>query len=97
MADLNANSLQTQLFDSGTNFLSLTAPAFKGVKELFAEVCTYSKMKGVCGVPKGKILFDWVEFNLTSADIALFPEVAITFNWLGMLRCLSPQRIIWSL
>jgi len=66
------------IVDSGTNFLSLTTPAWRGVKEYFAEVCTYSKMKGVCDVPEGKGLFDGVEYNLTSTDISMFPEIEIT-------------------
>ena len=65
------------IVDSGTNFLSLTTPAFQAVKGALLAQCGSVKLRGICGAPRGQSLFDGAAYTLSREELSLFPEIEI--------------------
>eukprot|EP00658_Telonema_sp_P-2_P043646 TRINITY_DN3155_c0_g1_i2.p1 TRINITY_DN3155_c0_g1~~TRINITY_DN3155_c0_g1_i2.p1 ORF type:complete len:458 (+),score=102.15 TRINITY_DN3155_c0_g1_i2:125-1498(+) len=71
------------IVDSGTNFLSLTSPAFDATVRLFTELCTAGKnLTGVCGInatsPIG--LFGGGAVIISEESVNQFPDVTIVLK-----------------
>ena len=65
------------IVDSGTNFLSLREPAFNAVVDEFYNLCNVSYLVGICDVSFNQSLFNGVEYALSEAELANFPNVEI--------------------
>ena len=66
------------IVDSGTNFLSLTHPAFNAVVNKFQAMCKLGVLlTGICGLSVEDSFFGGKSFKLTDEEKALFPSVSI--------------------
>lgn len=73
----------------GTNILLLPTEAFDSMKTVFLELCTTNTLTGICNVDKHSTLFDGKCFNMTTADIAKFPN--FTLSMPGVDLSMSPK------
>lgn len=65
----------TVVIDSGTNDLLISQEGFDSMKQLFQDMCSTTKLTGVCGVTK--TLFDGACFEMSLEEIAAFPDFQI--------------------
>jgi hypothetical protein len=79
LADLNGPFPSDPcIVDSGTNFLSLTGPAFDAVVGAFQDLCASGvNLVGVCHSPVNRSLFDGVAYPLSDVEMSAFPTVEI--------------------
>jgi len=77
----------TMVIDSGTNDLLISQEGFNSMQEIFTDLCSTTKLKGVCGV--SKTLFDGACFSMTEEEMAMFPNFNLTMP--GITLDMSPK------
>jgi len=78
---ISATTLNGQfgaLVDSGTTLMIIPDDAFNALKLKMTALCATVTLPGVCNPPAGQSLFDGYCYQMTPADIAKFPDFAVS-------------------
>lgn len=68
------------IFDSGTTDLLLPTAAYNKVHSILSASCSTKSLVGVCNVRSGQSLFDGYCYQMTAAQVAMYPSLQLVLQ-----------------
>jgi hypothetical protein len=90
--DLNINDV---IVDSGTTLVITNKKLNDAFTARLQGMCDKTPLVGICNATVGKTLFDGYCYNMSEADVAMFPNVSTSLKGTGQL-VIPPKAYLWE-